>query len=67
MDNNHKEETNKKLEEEEEEEEENKQPKTIMGIFTREQFIMLCVAVGLVLLLIIITIPAVIVTQSSGK
>ncbi|XP_076149273.1 protein FAM151A [Alosa pseudoharengus] len=57
MVNTHKEDTNN------EKMEEDKQPKSIMGIFTREQFIMLCVAVGLAILLIVIVVPAVVVTQ----
>ncbi|XP_041944157.1 protein FAM151A isoform X1 [Alosa sapidissima] len=60
MVNTHKEDTNT------EKMEEDKQPKSIMGIFTREQFIMLCVAVGLAILLIVIVVPAVVVTQTQS-
>ncbi|KAG5286455.1 hypothetical protein AALO_G00015040 [Alosa alosa] len=60
MVNTHKEDTNN------EKMEEDKQPKSIMGIFTREQFIMLCVAVGLAILLIVIVVPAVVVTQTQS-
>lgn len=49
---------------EENEEGDGKKSKTILGIFTREQFIMLCVGIGLILLLII-TIPSVILTTRS--
>ncbi|XP_051554381.1 protein FAM151A [Myxocyprinus asiaticus] len=35
------------------EEKERKEPKTILGIFTRKQFTLLCVGIGLILLLII--------------
>lgn len=40
--------------------------KAILGICTRKQFIMSCVAVGLVVLLIVIVVPVVILTQSSS-
>lgn len=48
------------------EEEDGQESKTILGIFTREQFIMLCVGIGLILLLIIIIIPSVVLTTRSG-
>ncbi|KAF7692326.1 protein FAM151A [Silurus meridionalis] len=48
-------------------EDEEKIPKTILGICTRQQFNMLCVAVGLVVLLIIITVTSVVLTMNSGS
>lgn len=50
-----------------EEEDEEKEPKAILGILTRQQFTMLCVSVGLVVLLLIITVPSVVLTMSSGS
>lgn len=51
-----------------EEEDEEKEPRTILGIFTRQRLIVLCVAVGLVLLLLIITVATVLTMKSgSGK
>lgn len=51
----------------EEEEDGEKAEKTILGIFTKEQFTMLCVAVGLIVLLLIITVTSVLLTTSSGS
>lgn len=51
---------------EEAEEGERKEPKTFMGIFTREQFIMLCIGIGLIALLLIITLTSVFVIMRSG-
>ncbi|XP_056328893.1 protein FAM151A [Danio aesculapii] len=50
---------------EEDEEEEGKEAKTVLGIFTREQFIMLCVGLGLIALLLIITLTSVFVIAKS--
>lgn len=52
--------------EEEDEEGERIEPKTILGIFTREQFIMLCIGVGLIALLLIIILTSVFVIRRSG-
>lgn len=49
------------------EEDEEKEPKTILGIFTRQQFTMFCVAVGLVVLLLIITVTSMLLTKNSGS
>ncbi len=49
-----------------EEEGETKEPKTFLGIFTGEKFIMLCVVIGLVALLLIITLTSVFVITRSG-
>lgn len=51
---------------EEDEEGERREPKTFMGIFTREQFIMLCIGIGLIALLLIITLTSVFVIMRSG-
>lgn len=48
------------------EEEDKKEPKTLLGIFTRQQFTVLSVAVGLVVLLLIIAIPSLVLTTNSG-
>lgn len=50
-----------------EEEDEQKEPKTILGIFTRQQFTMFCVAVGLVVLLLIITVTSVLLVKNSSS
>ncbi|RXN17494.1 protein FAM151A [Labeo rohita] len=42
-----------------------KEPKTFLGIFTREKFIMLCVGIGLIALLLIITLTSVFVITKS--
>lgn len=47
------------------EEAEGKEAKTVLGIFTREQFIMLCVGLGLIALLLIITLTSVFVIAKS--
>lgn len=49
-----------------EEGDEEKEPKTVLGILTRQQVIMLCVAVGLVVLLLIITVSSVLTTKSGS-
>lgn len=51
---------------EENEEGNGQKSKTVLGIFTREQFMMLCVGIGLILLILIITIPSVILTTRPG-
>lgn len=48
------------------EEEVKKEPEALLGIFTRQQFTVLCVAVGLVVLLLIIAIPSLVLTMNSG-
>ncbi|KAL7842026.1 hypothetical protein SRHO_G00237150 [Serrasalmus rhombeus] len=48
-------------------ESEEKRAKTVLGIFSREQFIMLCVGVGLLLLLTVITVTSVLLTMNSGS
>ncbi|XP_066512667.1 protein FAM151A-like [Hoplias malabaricus] len=48
-----------------EEQDEEKNVKSVLGVFTKEQFTMLCVGVGLVLLLIIITVTSVLLTMNS--
>ncbi|XP_062843358.1 protein FAM151A [Trichomycterus rosablanca] len=62
-------ETKEKREEshEDEDDDEEQNTKRILGIFTRQQFTMLCVAVGLVLLLIIITVVSVVLTKSTDS
>ncbi|XP_016379048.1 protein FAM151A [Sinocyclocheilus rhinocerous] len=51
-----------------EEEGERKEPKTFLGIFTREKFIMLCVVIGLIALLLIITLTSVfVITRSDAS
>ncbi|KAK7158893.1 hypothetical protein R3I94_005279 [Phoxinus phoxinus] len=50
---------------EDDEEGERIEPKTILGIFTREQFIMLCVGVGLIALLLIVVLTSVFVIRRS--
>ncbi|XP_072525519.1 protein FAM151A [Salminus brasiliensis] len=52
---------------EEEDEDEEKEAKTVLGVFTREQFTMLCVGVGLLVLLIVITVTSVLLTRNSGS
>lgn len=51
---------------EEDEEGERREPKKYMGIFTRKQFIMLCVGISLIALLLIITLTSVFLIMSSG-
>lgn len=48
-------------------EDEEKEPKTILGVFTRQQFTMLCVALGLLVLLLILTVTSVVLTMKSGS
>lgn len=50
-----------------EEKNEEQEPKTILGVFTRQQFTMICVAVGLVVLLIIITVTSMVLPIDSGS
>lgn len=50
-----------------EEEDEEKETKTILGIFTRQQFTIFCVAVGLVVLLLVVTVTSVVLTVNSGS
>ncbi|XP_055058628.2 protein FAM151A [Misgurnus anguillicaudatus] len=57
----------KNSDKEENEERDGKEPKAILGIFTREQFIMLCVGFGLIVLLLIIAIPLIILTTNSDS
>ncbi|KAK2868223.1 hypothetical protein Q7C36_000094 [Tachysurus vachellii] len=52
---------------EDEEKDEEKEPKTILGVFTKQQFTMICVAVGLVVLLLIITVTSVVLPINSGS
>lgn len=51
---------------EEDEEGERMEPKKCMGIFTRQQLIMLCIGIGLIALLLIITLTSVFVIMRSG-
>ncbi|KAL7850928.1 hypothetical protein AOLI_G00212840 [Acnodon oligacanthus] len=48
-------------------ESEEKRPKTVLGIFSRQQFLMLCVGVGLLLLLTVITVTSMLLTMNSGS
>ncbi|XP_067310193.1 protein FAM151A [Pseudorasbora parva] len=50
---------------EEDEDGERTEPKTILGIFTREQFIFLCIGIGLIALLLIITLTSVFLISRS--
>ncbi|XP_053507012.1 protein FAM151A [Ictalurus furcatus] len=50
-----------------EEEDEEKETKTILGIFTRQQFTIFCVALGLVVLLLVVTVTSVVLTMNSGS
>ncbi|TRY87537.1 hypothetical protein DNTS_007092 [Danionella cerebrum] len=50
---------------EDDEDGERKEEKRILGIFTREQFNMLCVALGLITLLLIITLTSVFVSRKA--
>jgi len=51
---------------EDDEEEERKEPKTILGIFTRKQFVVLCIGIGLIALLLVIILTSVFVIRRSG-
>lgn len=43
-----------------------KRGKTVLGVFTQQQFNMLSVGVGLFLLLFVITVTSVLLTKNSG-
>ncbi|XP_047662559.1 protein FAM151A isoform X1 [Tachysurus fulvidraco] len=52
---------------EDEEKDEEKEPKAILGVFTKQQFTRICVAVGLVVLLLIITVTSLVLPITSGS
>lgn len=53
--------------EEEDEEGERIEPQKILGIFTRGQFIMLCIGIGLIALLIVILTSVFVIRRSGMK